>query len=127
MFTLFLEFRKDCVAGFEELEVDSAQKVLNVIAQNVDADVCETIEYGNGYVKVKVFIRATDIVEFLVAREGLEMNMNGRNYKGVVKGIEIIDADETITPELLTEGKAERKKIKFPRVKYLVNKLLKKG
>ncbi|MDV4829861.1 hypothetical protein NNG48_07100 [Enterococcus faecium] len=127
MFTLFLEFRKDCVLGFEELEVDSAQKVLNVITQSVNADVCETIDYGNGYVKAKVFIRATDIVEFLVAREGLEMNMNGRNYKGVVKGIEIIDADETITPELLMEGKAERKKIKFPRVKYLVNKLLKKG
>ncbi|PQC93531.1 hypothetical protein CUN38_05165 [Enterococcus faecium] len=130
MFTVYFEFRKNCLKGFEELEMESAMNALNVIKENVNADICFDIQYGTGFVKAIVLLRAVDVVEFILARDGIGLNMAGRGFTEKVLGVEIHTEDETITEEVLLQGKLEEKaltKAKFPRVKHLINMLRKKG
>lgn len=77
-----------------------------------------------------LLLRATDIVEFILARDGIGLNMEGRGFEEKVLGVEIHAEDETITEEVLLHGELEEKSlvtVKFPRVKHLINKLRKKG
>lgn len=130
MFTVYFEFHKNCLNRFEELEMESALNALKAISDNVNADICYDIQYGPGYVRVFLLLRATDIVEFILARDGIGLNMEGRGFEEKVLGIEIHTEDKTITEEALLHGELEEKalaSIKFPRVKHLINKLRKKG
>lgn len=127
MFTLCFEFRKNCLEGFENVELDSVLNVLDVIKNNVECDVCFEDEIGKGYLKVKVLLRAVDIVEFIVARSGLEKNFSGRGFTKKICGVEIIDANEDITAELLLDGEIEEKEVKISKIKRVFSHLLNKG
>lgn len=130
MFTVYFEFHKNCLKGFEELEMENALNALKTISDNVNADICYEIQYSYGYVRVSLLLRATDIVEFILARDGIGLNMEGRGFGEKVLGVEIHAEDETITEEVLLHGELEEKSlvtVKFPRVKHLINKLRKKG
>lgn len=110
--------------------MESALNALKAINDNADADICYDIQYGSGYVRVFLLLRATDIVEFILARDGIDLNMEGRGFEEKVLGVEIHTEDKTITEEVLLHGELEEKAlvaVKFPRVKHLINKLRKKG
>lgn len=110
--------------------MESALNALKAIGDNTNADICYDIQYGPGYVRVFLLLRATDIVEFILARDGIDLNMEGRGFEEKVLGVEIHTEDKTITEEVLLHGELEEKAlvaVKFPRVKHLINKLRKKG
>lgn len=130
MFTVYFQFHKSCLNGFSELEMESALNALKAISDNVNADICYDIQYGPGYVRVFLLLRATDIVEFILARDGIGLNMEGRGFEEKVLGVEIHTEDKAITEEVLLHGELEEKAltlVKFPRIKHLINKLRKKG
>ena len=130
MFTVYFEFHKNCLNRFEELEMESVLNALKAISDNVNADICYDIQYGSGYVRVFLLLRAADIVEFILARDGIGLNMEGRGFKEKALGVEICAKDKTITEEVMLHGELEEKAltlVKFPRVKHLINKLRKKG
>ena len=130
MFTVYFQFHKSCLNGFSELEMESALNALKTISDNVNTDICYDIQYGPGYVRVFLLLRATDIVEFRLARDGIGLHLEGRGFEEKVLGVEIHAEDKTITEEVLLHGELEEKAltlVKFPRVKHLINKLRKKG
>lgn len=128
MFTIFMEFRKDTLKNFTELEVESVANALNIISQSVNADVCFDVQFGADFVKVFVLLRATEIVDFLATREGIELNLTGRGFVFKDAKIENTSEDESVTDELLLNGVIEKQMaVKVGLLKKVVSKLLKKG
>lgn len=130
MFTVYFQFHKPCLNGFSELEMESAMNVLEAIKNNPhsDVDLQYTIDYGCGYARIYVLMRAVDIVDFIIAREDTLLNLKGRGFNAKVLGTEIYDSD--YTEEDLLEGELEQravKKVNLPRLRFLLSKLSKKG
>lgn len=110
--------------------MESAMNVLEAIKNNPhsDVDLQYTVDYGCGYARIYVLMRAVDIVDFIIAREDTLLNLKGRGFDTKVLGTEIYDSD--YIEEDLLEAKLEQctvKKLKLPRLRFLLSKLSKKG